>query len=73
MATIGMTNTQDTEPGGLLTEQDFEHLTRKPWPVPAHQQNPAPAERSRIADAIFAFVLGLLGGVGLVHLLVRFA
>ena len=71
MATIGMTNTQDTEPGGLLSEQDFEHLTRKPWPVPAHKQKPAPAERSRIGDVIFATVLGVLAGVALAHWLAR--
>ncbi len=71
MATIGMTNTQDTEPGGLLTEQDFEHLTRKPWPVPAHQQKPAPPERSRIGDVIFAVTLGVLAGVALAHWLAR--
>ena len=71
MATIGMTNTQDTEPGGLLSEQDFEHLTRKPWPVPAHQQKPAPADYSRAGAVIFATVLGVLGGVALAHWLAR--
>lgn len=71
MSTIGMTNVQDTEPGPLLTEQDFEHLTRKPWQVPAANQKPAPAERSRIADVIFATVLGALLGVSLAHWLAR--
>ena len=71
MSTVGMQNLQDTEPGGLLTEQDFEHLTRKPWPVPAHKQKPAPSERSRIGDVIFATVLGVLGGVALAHWLAR--
>lgn len=72
MSTVGMTNLNaDTEPGGLLTEQDFEHLTRKPWPAPATQQKPAPADYSRAGAVIFATVLGVLGGVALAHWLAR--
>ncbi len=72
MSTVGMTNLNaDTEPGGLLSEQDFEHLTRKPWLVPSHQQKPAPPERSRIGDVIFAVTLGVLAGVALAHWLAR--
>lgn len=72
MSTVGMTNLNaDTEPGGLLTEQDFEHLTRKPWPVPLYLPKPAPPERSRIGDVIFATVLGVLAGVALAHWLAR--
>jgi hypothetical protein len=58
-----MTNLNDTKPGGLLTEQDFEHLSSKSWIVPANTET----KFERVAKVPFAVVLGILGAVALIH------
>jgi hypothetical protein len=57
-----MTNLNDTKSGGLLTEQDFEHLSRKSWFI--HEP---PTKFERVAKVPFAVVLGILGTVALIH------
>lgn len=54
-----------------LNDTDFDDLIRQPWVLPAANQKREPAERSRIADVIFATVLGALLGAALAHWLAR--
>jgi hypothetical protein len=55
-------NVNDTEPGGLLTEQDFEHLSRKSWFIPE-----PPTKFERVAAVPLAVAIGILGAVALIH------
>ena len=57
MTAPGMTNLNDTEPGALLTEADFEAKLREPW------QTTGADYMTRISDAGFRFVRWLCGGI----------
>jgi hypothetical protein len=65
-----MQNLNDTEPGGLLTDADFEAKLRQPWPI--NEQPTTLDELSEIghrlipwiSGAVFiGFIAGLLCGV----------
>lgn len=67
MSTPGMQNLNDTEPGGLISEPEFEDLLRKSWIVPVEPETKV----ERMAKVPFAIVLGVLGAVLLIHWLAK--
>jgi hypothetical protein len=66
MAQPGMQNLNDTEPGGLLSEADFDALLHKPWPIVGAGQQLSRIQRlSETGHRLVPWIAGAIG-VGLV-------